>query len=148
MRCRHPYLYPGSHWGCINPNPLASDRNLLTVITFTNKTALPIAEYGNSPGCAQYFDHLKRFGINSSELVFNQLPVPLPVSCDQKFQMWYSHDLVDCTEGNNGVQTCADVYGTTEYTNDTQLLFYLKGNLHSDNKFTLNCYRSKVKISV
>lgn len=81
------------------------------MITFTDKTALPIAEYGNPTGCAQYFYGLEGFSNNSSELVFNQLPIPLPVSRGQKFQIWYGHDLVDCTERNNGGQTCADGYG-------------------------------------
>lgn len=87
------------------------NKNLLTVITFTNNTVLPIAEFSKLDGCSRtYVYHLDGFDLNSPELVFNQLPSPLPVTRGQQFKIWYGHDLTDCSEDNNRGRTCADVY--------------------------------------
>ncbi|KAL9952265.1 hypothetical protein ACROYT_G039491 [Oculina patagonica] len=51
------------------------------------------------------------YSANSSELGFNNFSSPLAVSVGQEFQIWYTEDLFDCSEGDNGGQTCTDIYG-------------------------------------
>ena len=48
---------------------------------------------------------------NSSELVFPDLPTPLPVTSGQELRLWYSEDWDDYYEEDNDGLTCADVYG-------------------------------------
>ena len=98
-----------SYWGCDHPH--YEDKRLFTVITYSNKTALLLADYlkGNSR-CKYYSYKIDGIGVNSSELVFNKLPTPLSVSTHQEFQIWYAQDLKDCSEDNNGGKTCVDVY--------------------------------------
>lgn len=60
---------------------------------------------------ARYYSYsIAGIGVNSVELVFNILPDPLVVLGGQEFQIWYGEDLIDCSESDNGGQTCADVY--------------------------------------
>ncbi|XP_078374760.1 uncharacterized protein LOC144658240 isoform X2 [Oculina patagonica] len=102
---------PSSYWGCDHYNH--GDKRLVTVITYPNKTALLLADYLEyNVGCGyKYYSYeIVGIGVNSPELVFNKLPTPLPVSIGQEFQIWSGQDLRDCSESNNGGQTCADVY--------------------------------------
>ncbi|XP_078374669.1 uncharacterized protein LOC144658185 isoform X1 [Oculina patagonica] len=102
---------PKSHWGCVHP--FFGDKQLLTVITYPNKTALPIAEYtrdNRNCGAFYYSYNIDGMDPNSPELVFNNLSPPLSVSIGQMFHIWYGEDLLDCTEFDNSGETCADVY--------------------------------------
>ena len=73
----------------------------MTVITYSNKTVLPLAEFLKGNHNTYYTYQLDGTDFNST---------PLVVLVDQQFQLWYAHDLVDYTEDNNGGKTCADVY--------------------------------------
>ncbi|KAL9970865.1 hypothetical protein ACROYT_G023317 [Oculina patagonica] len=106
-----------SNWGCLYA--VFGDKNLLTVITYPNRTALPIAEYTRGdPSCVGFYYayHIDGIDPNSPELVFNHLSPPLSVSIGQKFHIWYAEDLQDCNEHDNSGETCADVYAW--YTTD------------------------------
>ena len=81
---------------------------LITVITFKNRSALLLADYGEK--VCHYFYKIEGVGINDSELRFNNLPSAISVSLGDEFQIWYGQDLKDCSEYNNSGQTCADVY--------------------------------------
>ncbi|KAL9970879.1 hypothetical protein ACROYT_G023332 [Oculina patagonica] len=61
-------------------------------------------------GHKYYLYQLAGIGVNSPELVFNNLPTPLSVSVGQVFQIWYGQDLKDCSQDNNSGKTCTDVY--------------------------------------
>ena len=105
--------YDTTYWGC--RHELYVDNGLLTVITNANKeTVMPPAEdlmgYGES-SCNKK-DYYKLDGTTSSspELVYPDLAIPLSVSRDQELQIWYTQDLIDCTESNNSGKTCVDVY--------------------------------------
>ena len=109
LRCS-PNL-PASYWGC--DYNLFGDNRLTTVITYPNKTALPIAEYtrdDHSCGARYHNYHIDGFDVNSKKLVFNNLSPPLSVSIGQIFLIWFGEDLHDCTEDDNSGETCADVY--------------------------------------
>ena len=83
----------------------------MTVITYSNKTVLPLAEFVKSNAEKKLYTYqLDGADVNSPTLVFNFLPMPLVVSVGQQFQIWYAHDLVGYTEHNNDGETCADVY--------------------------------------
>ena len=98
--------YPPSYWGC--DHPPFGDTRLLTVITFKNRSALLLADY-REKGCEPLYK-IEGVGVNDNELRFNNLPTPISVSVGDEFQIWYGQDLEDCSEHNNGGQTCADVY--------------------------------------
>ena len=100
-----------SYWGCMSS--LMGERKLVTVITFPNKTALPIADYARDTSNCGFKYHsyqLNGTDVNSPELVFKTMFPPLPVSIGQVFQIWYAEVLDNCYWSNNSGQTCADVY--------------------------------------
>ncbi|KAJ7382549.1 hypothetical protein OS493_034183, partial [Desmophyllum pertusum] len=81
---------PPSHWGC-DHYQVYGNKKLLTVITYPNKTALPLADYlRDEGGCGEkyYSYEIAGIGVNSPELVFNNLSTPLAVSNAQEFQIW------------------------------------------------------------
>ena len=83
----------------------------MTVITYSNKTVLPLAEFVKSNAENKLYTYqLDGADVNSATLVFKLLPTPLVVLVGQQFQLWYAHDLVNFTEDNNDGKTCADVY--------------------------------------
>ena len=86
------------------------NHNLMTVITYSNKTVLPLAEFLKGSDGKYYTYQLDGADVNSTTLVFKLLPTPLVVLVGQQFQLWYAHDLVNYTEDNNDGKTCADVY--------------------------------------
>ncbi|XP_029194043.2 uncharacterized protein LOC114959993 [Acropora millepora] len=99
-----------NYWGCLHKS--YGDRTLVTVITFTNDTVLPLADYARNTGspCGYYSYKIEGLGVHSKELVFNPLPTSLRVKTGQKFRVWYGGDLVNCGEKTNEGETCADVY--------------------------------------
>ena len=98
--------FESTKWGCLHPD--LGRRILLTVITYPNKTVLPLAEFVK--GVDDYRYQLDGAHVNSPTLVFNLLPTPLVVSIGQQFLIWYGQDLANYTEYNNAGETCADVY--------------------------------------
>ena len=78
------------------------------MITYPNKTVLPLAEFVK--GIDDYRYQLDGAHVNSPTLVFNLLPTPLVVSIGQQFLIWYGQDLTNFTEYNNAGETCTDVY--------------------------------------
>ena len=98
-----------SYWGCTHDS--YGDKQLGTIITFKNKTALQLAEYrGDGIGCAYYSYTLGGVGVNAPILVFNNISSPLAVSAGQEFRIWFGGDLYNCGESNNSGQTCVDVF--------------------------------------
>ena len=98
-----------SHWGCTHES--YGDKQLGTIITFKNKTALQLAEYrGDGIGCAYYSYKLDGVGVNAPILAFNNMSSPLAVSAGQEFRIWFGGDLHNCGESNNSGQTCVDVF--------------------------------------
>ena len=82
-----------SNWGCDVGEYLAT---YLTNVR--NKIVFPPVSGVNS---------YKLSGIwtNSTELTFNNLTVPMKVSTGQQFRVWYSEDLLDVSEQDNGGKT-------------------------------------------
>ena len=79
--------YKMNNWGCTHP--LFKENQLLTVITYPNRSALLIADYLRSnEGCNNkyYAYQLEGTDVDSPELVFNRLLHPLAVSVRQKFK--------------------------------------------------------------
>ena len=109
----NPY-FSTTFWGCRHEE--YGNNALLTVITDANKkTVMPPVEFlkTSSERCGSKKDFYSLDGTthSSPELVFPDLSIPLSVSRDQELQIWYTHDLIDCTEDNNSGETCVDVYG-------------------------------------
>ena len=103
-------LISPSHWGC--PHSSYGDKTLVTVITYPNKTAVPLAQYrGESDGCRFYSYKIDGVGVNSAELLFNKLPSPITVSPGQdEFHICYGEALSDCGWLDNYGTACVDVY--------------------------------------
>lgn len=102
-----------SFWGCLTDSVAVQLKYLHTIITFKNKTALPLADFvrGRWHCGGQYYKYvLEGFHANSAELVFKQLYPKLNVSAGQEFQIWYGEDWKNCWEGDNKGKTCTDVY--------------------------------------
>ena len=111
VRCN--YFTLASYWGCENRQD--GRDTLLTVITFSNNTALPIASYSKEVGitgglCSYYTYKINGTTSDSKELIFEGLHSPLWVTIGQEFRIWHGQDLTGCSEINNSGQTCADVY--------------------------------------
>lgn len=104
-----PYIK--SNWGC--KHSFLSTHTMGTHITDSNgERLLPKNEYlwGGS-GCLKIYYSLPWATPDSPELLFDNFAVPLAVSTNQEFQVWFSEDLNDCGEGDNGGKTCAEVNG-------------------------------------
>lgn len=101
---------PSSYWGCSHRS--YKNKKLLTVITYPNKTTLPLAQYrGESDRCRFYSYQIDGVGINSAELLFNKLPSPITVSTGQdEFHIWYGEALSNCGWEDNYGTACVDVY--------------------------------------
>ena len=106
-----------SFWGC--EVPFYTEKTLLTIISNANSRSalLPrrnVTQMGSfdHQACALEFSYkLDGFNDTSPEIVFNTTSVPLAVSSNQEFWIWYGQDAADCSEGNNYGQSCVDVYG-------------------------------------
>lgn len=98
LKCQSDQQPYGSHWGCKRRYKLTT-----LVTNDMNKVVFP-QNYNNN----SYF--LRRYHINSSELVFNRLSPPLRVAAGQKFRIWYRQDFHDQVENDNAGDACADVY--------------------------------------
>ena len=101
--------WPASFWGC--PRPSYDNQTLSTVITYENKSVLPLAEYSRDGVCTKYWYTIKGIYVNSTELLFNHLPSPISVSNGQVFKIWYNEALLNnnCAPDNSG-EICVDVY--------------------------------------
>ena len=108
LKCA-PYI-PATFWGC--PHPSYDNQTLSTVITYENKSVLPLAEYRQDYKCAKYSYKIEGIDVNSTELLFNHLPSPISVSNGQVFEIWYTEALLNkrrC-DGDNSGKICVDVY--------------------------------------
>ena len=109
LKC-NPYI-PPSYWGCTHAK--FEKYQLETILANKNRTVLPLADYSRRAypcGYRYYSYKLDGIGVNSSELIFNQLSPPMSVAVGQEFQIWFGEDMLDCKEGNNSGQTCVDIY--------------------------------------
>ena len=100
---------PATFWGCTHHT--FRDQTLSTVITYKNKSVLPLAEYRQDHKCAKYSYKIEGIDVNSTELLFNHLPSPISVSNRQVFKIWYNEALLrnDCAKDNSG-KICVDIY--------------------------------------
>ena len=101
---------PATFWGCTHNN--YGDQTLSTVITYENKSVLPLAEYRDHGYCKKNSYKIKGIDVNSTELLFDRLPSPISVSNGQVFKIWYTEALLNkhnCYKDNSG-KICIDVY--------------------------------------
>ena len=87
----------------------------MTIVTNAKKEAVlpPAGDLKAHVDCnkKRHFYRLNGTTHTSPELVFHDLPNPLPVSRNQEMQIWYGQDWIDCSEdNNNNDKTCVDVY--------------------------------------
>ena len=99
---------PATFWGCTHPS--YDNQTLSTVITYENKSVLPLAEYRDD-FCQKYSYKIKGIEVNSTELLLNLLPSPISVSNGQVFKIWYNEAFLsnNCAQDNTG-EICVDVY--------------------------------------
>ena len=89
---------PSSYWGC--DLPYFGEERLFSTITFKNRSLLFLADYKKT-GC-HYHYKIKGVRVNETKLRFNILPSPISVFVGEEFQIWFTQDLMNCTEHNNG----------------------------------------------
>ena len=86
----------------------------MTIITNAKKEAiLPPAE--NLKAHSSCNKKINFYSLNgtthtSPELVFGDLTNKVSVSRNQKLQIWYGQDWINCSENDNSGATCVDVY--------------------------------------
>ncbi|XP_031567754.1 uncharacterized protein LOC116302562 [Actinia tenebrosa] len=90
-----------SNWGCRKN----SDK-LWTIITdSTNQRILP------QDGAPQYSRYsIPGFTSSSHELIFENFTSPMVITTGQEYRIWYTEDLRNDSESDNGGTSCADVY--------------------------------------
>ncbi|XP_044182757.1 uncharacterized protein LOC122963385 [Acropora millepora] len=89
-----------SNWGCAGQHRV---RNIALFLTNASNTILlPMGQ--SSPYTIPGYDE------QSSEIVFSGFPNPLHLSSDKELRLWYSEDLVDQSEHDNGGTSCTDVF--------------------------------------
>ena len=109
IRCNT--FYGDSFWGCINPASYSSKQFMTIMTNNKGEALLPPIEALKDSGCGKrYYYELEETGHKSPVLVFRNLSSLLPLARGQELQIWYGHDLVDCSEGNNSGTACVDVY--------------------------------------
>ena len=106
-----------SYWGC--EVPIYANKTLMTLISYANSRTVLLPRRNSTQ--MGLFDtgicgidltyRLDGFNDSSPELIFNTSSVPLEVSSNQEFWIWYGQDLADCSESNNYGWSCVDVYG-------------------------------------
>ena len=115
LKCRRDT--PATFWGCTHHH--FRDQTLTTVITYENKSVLPLAVYRQKGGrCTKYSYKIEGIDVNSTELLFNHLPSPVSVSNEQEFKIWYTEALLNkfnCYNDNSG-EICVDVYALYAWT--------------------------------
>lgn len=107
---------PTSYWGCQNSD--YGSKTLMTFISHSDQKSIllprPSLTQMGGPYCHNqrlYTYKLNGFNDVSPEIIFNTSSDPLQVTLDQQFWIWYGQDMADCSESNNGGESCVDVFG-------------------------------------
>ena len=97
-----------SHWGCgyhlFNGNPDYTDVSLTTesdAILFPPSQIVRSDKWTLVPG----------YNSRSPEIVMSIYDTPVAVTKDQELRVWYTEDLMNGHEHDNGGRVCADVFG-------------------------------------
>ena len=89
-----------SYWGC------GADSLFVAVTTSNNRVLFPPNQFKDSN--SKKF-RIKAYNSWSPELVFSVFSHPHWVSLGQQLRVWYTQDLWDFSETNNGGRVCCDV---------------------------------------
>lgn len=107
---------PTSYWGCQSSD--YGSKTLMTFISHSDQKSIllprPSLTQMGGPYCHNqrlYTYKLNGFNDVSPEIIFNTSSDPLQVTLDQQFWIWYGQDMADCSESNNGGESCVDVFG-------------------------------------
>ena len=118
LKLVHLYGYVSCAGGSINYwspfscsiYPGISDYVGVTVTTAGNTVLLPPKELSLSSG----WSFIPGFDGQSREVVFTKFSDPVTVTSGQELRLWYSEDLKNGPEGDNGGKSCSDVYAIFE----------------------------------
>ena len=103
------YDYYWSHWGCGYYNVYGGilDYTDVSLTTAANTILFPPSEIGRS----DKWTLIPGYSSRSPELVMSIYNIPVEVTADQELRLWYTQDLRNGPESDNGGRVCADVYG-------------------------------------
>ena len=100
VSCRANEANRWSYWGC------GGDPLFVAVTTSTNRVLFPPNHFKDN---SKEF-RIKAYNSWSPELVFSVFSHPHWVSLGQQLRVWYTQDLWDFYETDNGGRVCCDVY--------------------------------------
>lgn len=82
----------------------------VTITTASNTVLLPPKELSLSTG----WSYIPGYDGSSTEIVITRSSDPISVTSGQELRLWYSEDLKDGPESDNGGTSCCDVYALFE----------------------------------
>ncbi|KAL9962256.1 hypothetical protein ACROYT_G031340 [Oculina patagonica] len=82
----------------------------VTITTAANSVLLPPKELSLASG----WSFIPEFNGQSREIVLTKFADPISVTSGQELRLWYSEDLKNGPEGDNGGTSCCDVYAMFE----------------------------------
>lgn len=97
-----------SHWGC-GYHVLDGNQDYIGVSLTTGSDAIlfPPSQIGRS----DKWTLVPGYNSRSPEIVMSIYDTPVAVTKDQELRLWYTEDLTNGYEINNGGRVCADVFG-------------------------------------
>jgi len=107
VTCAKSVLSHWSFWGC--GDIVAGAKRIDVIITTSSNTIImPVSPFLTDPAGKWY--ELPGYNSFSPEIIPPRFS-PYSVSSGQELRVWYSEDLADSSESDNGGLVCCDVYG-------------------------------------
>lgn len=98
-----------SHWGCgYYPQGTVIDFISVSVTTASNSVLFP--PYAINKGSFKWA-LVPGYSSRTPDLVMSIYDTPVEVTTGQELRLWYTEDLYNTWEADNGGKVCADVYG-------------------------------------
>ena len=108
VSCATSVDYYWSHWGCgYHSTGGNQDYTRIALTTASDTILFPPSEIGRSDDRTL----IPGYSSRSPELVMSIYDTPVSVSAGQELRLWYTEDLKNGFEGDNGGKVCADVFG-------------------------------------
>ena len=107
VSCYKPSVPNWSPWGC-SYGFQKPDYVFVAITNTGNEILLPPSELQLGPTDARFF--IPGYPSQGHELVLSVFKNPLDVQSEQEMRLWYTEDLLDFYNGDDGGRVCCDVY--------------------------------------
>ena len=105
VSCGTPTVTYWSHWGC---SYYYSEYVLVAITNTANEILLPPSQLRYSSTDARSF--IPGYTSQYPELVFSVFENPLAVQSGEELRLWYTDDLLDWYNSDDGGRVCCNVY--------------------------------------